>query len=99
MTLTKYNGETKPKLWFADFCLACQLGGATDDWVIIWQLPLFLSDTARSWLEDLSPRQIHDWDDLVRVFEGNFKGTYMRPGNSWDLRSCKQPGESLRDYI
>jgi hypothetical protein len=36
----------------------------------------------------------------VRVFEGNFKGTYMRPGNSWDLRSCKQkPGESLRDYI
>jgi hypothetical protein len=36
----------------------------------------------------------------VRVFEGNFKGTYMRPGNSWDLRSCKQkPGESLQDYI
>jgi hypothetical protein len=36
----------------------------------------------------------------VRVFEGNFKGTYMRPGNSWNLRSCKQkPGESLRDYI
>jgi hypothetical protein len=36
----------------------------------------------------------------VRVFEGNFKGTYMHPGNSWDLRSCKQkPGESLRDYI
>jgi hypothetical protein len=36
----------------------------------------------------------------VRVFEGNFKGTYMHPGNSWDLMSCKQkPGESLRDYI
>jgi hypothetical protein len=36
----------------------------------------------------------------VRVFEGNFKGTYMRPGNSWDLRSYKQkPGESLWDYI
>jgi hypothetical protein len=30
-TLTKYNGETKPKLWLADFRLACQLGGATDD--------------------------------------------------------------------
>jgi hypothetical protein len=36
----------------------------------------------------------------VRAFEGNFKGTYMRPGNSWDLRSYKQKsGESLRDYI
>jgi hypothetical protein len=22
-TLTKYNGETKPELWLADFCLAC----------------------------------------------------------------------------
>jgi hypothetical protein len=76
------------------------LGGATDDRVIIRQLPLYLSDTARAWLEDLLPRQIHDWSNLVRVFEGNFKGTYMRPGNSWDLRSCKQKtGESLWDYI
>jgi hypothetical protein len=76
------------------------LGGATDDRVIIRQLSLFLSDIARAWLEDLPPGQIHNWNDLVRVFEGNFKGTYMRPGNSWDLRSCKQkPGESLCDYI
>jgi hypothetical protein len=100
MTLTKYNGETKPELWLADFRLACQLGGATDDHIIIRQLPLFLSDTTRAWLEDLPPRQVHNWSDLVRVFEGNFKGTYMRPNNSWDLRSCKQKqGESLRDYI
>jgi hypothetical protein len=76
------------------------LGGATDDRVIIRQLPLFLSDTARAWLEDLPPRQINNWNDLVRVFKGNFKGTYMCPSNSWDLRSCKQkPGESLWDYI
>jgi hypothetical protein len=100
MTLTKYNGETKPKLWLADFRLACQLGGATGDRVIIQQLPLFLSDTTRAWLEDLPPRQIHDWNDLVKVFEGNFKGTYVCPGNSWDLRSYKQkPGKSLHDYI
>jgi hypothetical protein len=31
---------------------------------------------------------------------GNFQGTYVRPGNSWDLRSCTQkPVESLRDFI
>jgi hypothetical protein len=41
-----YNGETKPELWLVDFCLACQLGGATDDRVIIQQLPLFLSNIA-----------------------------------------------------
>jgi hypothetical protein len=37
---------------------------------------------------------------LVKVFEGNFKGTYVCPGNSWDLRSYKQKSdESLHDYI
>jgi hypothetical protein len=36
----------------------------------------------------------------VRTFVGNFQGTYVRPGNSWDLRACTQkPGESLWDFI
>jgi hypothetical protein len=87
-------------LWLADYRLACQLGGADDDNLIIRNLPLFLSDAARTWLEHLPPAQISDWDDLVKAFAGNFKGTYVRPGNSWDLRSCHQQlGESLRDYI
>ena len=43
---------------------------------------------------------IHDWADLVRIFVGNFEGTYVRPGNSWDLWSCRQkPDESFRDFI
>jgi hypothetical protein len=62
--------------------------------------PLFLSDAARAWLEHLPPTQISDWDDLVKAFVGNFQGTYVRPRNSWDLRSCRQQiGESLREYI
>jgi hypothetical protein len=80
--------------------MACQLGGTDDDNLIIRNLPLFLSDAAWAWLEHLPPMQISDWDDLVKVFAGNFQGTYVRPGNSWDLRSCRQqPGESLREYI
>jgi hypothetical protein len=76
------------------------LGGADDDNLIIRNLPLLLSDAARAWLEHLPPTQISDWDDLVKAFAGNFQGTYVRPGNSWDLRSCRQqPGESLREYI
>jgi hypothetical protein len=89
MTITKYNGETKPELWLADFRLACQLGRATDDRVISRQLPLFLSKTARAWLEDLPPQQIYNWNDLGKVFEENFKGTYVHHSNSWDLRSYK----------
>jgi hypothetical protein len=99
-TITKYSGETRPELWLADYRLACQLGGADDDNLIIRNLPLFLSDAARAWLEHLPPAQISDWNDLVKAFAGNFQGTYVRPGNSWDLRSCRQqPGKSLREYI
>jgi hypothetical protein len=76
------------------------LGGTNYDNLIIRNLPLFLSDAARAWLEHLAPAQISDWDDLVKAFVGNFQGTYVRPGNSWDLRSYRQqPRESLREYI
>jgi hypothetical protein len=62
--------------------LACQLGGTDDDNLIIRNLPLFLFDAARAWLEHLPPAQISNWDDLVKAFAGNFQGTYVRPGNS-----------------
>jgi hypothetical protein len=99
-TITKYSGETRTELWLADYRLACQLGGTDDDNIIIHNLPLILSDAAWAWLEHLPPAQIFGWDDLVKAFAGNFQGTYVRPGNSWDLRSCRQQkGESLREYI
>jgi hypothetical protein len=72
------------------------LGGATTDEVIIRNLSLHLADSARMWLEHLPASQIHNWDDLVRTFVGNFQGTYVRPGNSWDLRACTQ---TLWDFI
>jgi hypothetical protein len=99
-TITKYLGETRPELWLADYRLTCQLGGTDDDNLIIRNLPLFLFDAARAWLEHLPPARISDWDDMIKAFAGNFQGTYVRPENSWDLRSCRQqPGESLREYI
>jgi hypothetical protein len=54
-TITKYSGEKRPKLWLADYRLACQLGGTDDDNLIIRNLPLFLFDAARAWLEHLPP--------------------------------------------
>ena len=72
----------------------------TDDAVIIHNLPLHLADSARTWLEHLPANQIHDWSDLVKTFMGNIQGTYVRPGNSWDLRGCRQqPNKPMRDYI
>jgi hypothetical protein len=99
-TIVKYNGETNPRVWLNDYRLACQLGGATSEEVIIRNLLLHLTDSVRTWLEHLPASQIHNWDDLVCTFVGNFQGTYVRPGNYWDLHSCTQkPGESLRDFI
>jgi hypothetical protein len=54
-TITKYLGETRLELWLVDYRLACQLGGTDDDNLIIRNLPLFLSDPARAWLEHLPP--------------------------------------------
>jgi hypothetical protein len=67
-TITKYSGESKPELWLTDYQLACQLGGTDDDNLIIRNLPLFLSDAARAWLEHLPLAQISNWDDLVKAF-------------------------------
>jgi hypothetical protein len=81
-TIIKYSGETDPRAWLNDYRLACQLGGATTDAVIIRNLPLHLADSCQTWLEHLPPSQIHSWDDLVCMFVGNFQGTYVRLENS-----------------
>ena len=71
-----------------------------DDHFIIQYLPIYTGEHVRACFEFLLHDSIHDWVDLKRVFVGNFQGTYIRPGNSWDLKSCQQePSESLQDYI
>jgi hypothetical protein len=45
-------------VWLNDYRLACQLGGATSDEVIIPNLPLHLADSARTWLEHLPASQM-----------------------------------------
>jgi hypothetical protein len=57
--IDKYMGEMDPRVWLNDYRLACQLGGATTDEVIIRNLPLHLADSARKWLEHLPASQIH----------------------------------------
>jgi hypothetical protein len=53
MTIVKYNGERDPRVWLNDYHLACQLGGATNDEVIIRNLPLHFADSAQTWHEHL----------------------------------------------
>jgi hypothetical protein len=59
-SIDKYNGKMDPRVWLNDYRLACQLGGATTDEVIIRNLPLHLVDSAQTWLEHLPTSQIHN---------------------------------------
>jgi hypothetical protein len=44
-SIDKYMGETDPHVWLNDYRLACQLGDATTDEVIIRDLPVHTSRT------------------------------------------------------
>jgi hypothetical protein len=55
---------------------------------------------ARAWLDHLPQNMIDSWEDLREIFIGNFQGTYVQPGDPWDLKGCQQKsGKSLWDYI
>jgi hypothetical protein len=96
--ITRNIGETNPALWLEDYRLACRGGGAVDDDFIICNLPLFLANSARTWLEHLPAIWIHSWSDLREIFVGNFQGTYEHPENPWDLNNCRRKlGETLRE--
>jgi hypothetical protein len=84
----RYGGDTNPSVWLEDYRLACHAGGATCDLFVIKNLPLYLSDSACTWLEHLPRDKINDWTDLHQVFVDNFQGTYMRPSKQWELRNC-----------
>jgi hypothetical protein len=98
--IIKYDGKTNPSIWLEDYRLACKVGRADDDLFIIQFLPIPLANMARAYLNHLPRNTINSWEDLMEIFTGKFQGTYMRPGNPWELKGCWQKsGESLLDYI
>jgi hypothetical protein len=95
INIQKYSRETNPDLWLKDYRLACQAGGADGDAFIIRNLPLYLTDSARAWLEHLSPNEIECWEGLREIFVGNFWGTYVRPGISRTSRTTNRSRKRL----
>jgi hypothetical protein len=69
-----YDRDTNPSVWLEDYRLACHVGGVTDDLFIIKNLPFYLGNSARTWLEHLPRDKINNWTHLCRVFVGNFQG-------------------------
>jgi hypothetical protein len=98
--MPRYDRDTNPSVWLEVYRLACHAEGATDDLFVIKNLPLYLGDSARTWLEHLPRDKINDWTDLRRVFVENFQGTYMRPGKQWSCQlQAAAGGESSRVHM
>lgn len=75
--MPKYSGETDHDIWLEYLWLICRANGVDDDLFIIRNLPLFLADLARAWLEHLPSDWIHNWLDLQNIIVGNFQATYV----------------------
>jgi hypothetical protein len=82
-------------VWLEDYRLACHTGGATDDLFVIKNLPLYLGDSARTWLEHLPHDKINDWTDLRRVFVGNFQARTCAPASSGSCTTTNSGCTSL----
>jgi alpha-mannosidase len=62
-------------VWLEDYMLTCNTWLATDDQFIIMNLSLYLTESARTWLEHLPRDKINSWAQLRETFIGNFQGT------------------------
>jgi hypothetical protein len=51
------------------------MGGDNDEHFIIQYLPLYLTESTRTWIERLSMGCIDSWGDLRRIFISNFQDT------------------------
>ena len=59
-----------------------------------------LQGSARTWLNSLPAESVNSWLDFEEVFNHNFTGTNLRPGNAQLLAMCKQKeNESDRAYL
>ena len=71
-----------------------------DTFFMIQYLPIYLTNFARNWLNNLRKGTIKQWANLERALYNHFEGVYTKPSTSWNLLGCKRKiSESLRDYI
>lgn len=54
----KYDGQTDPKTWLKNYRLAMKAASAPDPNFMVQYLPLFLANSARTWLNHLGEGSI-----------------------------------------
>lgn len=90
-----------PNLYIKSFLRVCGLHrqcNVSDDALRLRLFPFSLKGKARTWLDDLPPRSIHNWDELLEMFLGEF----FPAGVIAELRFCilrfkQKPHEALHE--
>jgi hypothetical protein len=79
-TIVKYNGETDPRVWLNNYRLACQLGRATNDEVIIHNPPpaprRLGADVARAPADQPDPQLGRPGLHIRRKFPGHIRAPW-----------------------
>jgi hypothetical protein len=70
--IVTYDDKTNPSFWLEDYRLERRAGGVDNDLFIIQFLPIYLTDSARAWLDHLPKNMIDNWEDIKVIFTGNF---------------------------
>lgn len=76
------------------------VAGVTDSLFAVQYLHTYLVGSTRLPSSSTFCQGHPNWSNLEDVFLGNLDGAYLKPGNSWDLFSCKRKkGKQLCNYI
>lgn len=94
---SKYDGKTESKQWLRVYYTTCGLVGGTNDAEALF-FPMPLESVPVQWFNKLRKGSIDTWEDLKALFVENFAGVLTRLSNRNELRNCKLPNESLREY-
>jgi hypothetical protein len=76
--MPKYTGVVKPEDWLLDYGITVDIAGGNKR-VVVRYVPLMLTGSAWTWLNNMPTLQINSWYDFQEAFIKNFTGTYKRP--------------------
>jgi hypothetical protein len=83
--IEKYDGERDPKIWLVKYQLTMKVASAPNVFFMIQYLPIYLTDFARNWLNNLREGTIRRWADLEKAFCNHFEEAYTKLGTSWPM--------------
>ena len=88
-----------PTQWLQAYATAVRAAGG-DTNIMANYLPIMLTPATMSWFTSLAPDSIGSWEELKKVFTGNYMATCTQPVTKHDLNHIYQkPSKLLRSYI